>query len=337
VKKGVTGMTSRNKRFSQSFVLSLTLLFLLYEALATPFLLILNGILVIGIGLTCMFMDLGFKRFFLGVVSITWIIAFGLSLFIWSEIKEQVGLKAQYPVESLSERLTYETRHMQSIKNQTWQGASKGSEQRQEADEKSAQLVRLKNWEKKIHDIEGRRRFALARLHDFQVRKFIESPGFGFGRGVFPKPEEMKLDLPEPISVINSDDYLAQRNQDPLTKTAKLGDWPERLHENSLLDFINPKRYGWVRNRDHVAGFQPHVFTTMPKVINPKEPEITWRMTKLELVSLLKYDAPRVYLSDHLPRMDELRDSKTRNLDEFESQSLIELEKGGICKSPPMR
>src|SRR5207244_854013 len=53
-----------------------------------------------------------------------------------------------------------------------------------------------------------------------------------------------------------------------------------------------------------------------------------WRVYRLELVSLLKFDEPGVYISEYLPRMDELKDAKTRPLDAFEKKSLEELQQG---------
>ena len=42
----------------------------------------------------------------------------------------------------------------------------------------------------------------------------------------------------------------------------------------------------------------------------------------------MKYDEPVVYLSDYLPKMDELRDAPTRPLDSFEQQALAALRGG---------
>jgi hypothetical protein len=44
-------------------------------------------------------------------------------------------------------------------------------------------------------------------------------------------------------------------------------------------------------------------------------------------VSLLKFDEPRVYVLDHLPRMDQLsaENVPTRALDEFETKALAKL------------
>ena len=53
-------------------------------------------------------------------------------------------------------------------------------------------------------------------------------------------------------------------------------------------------------------------------------------LKNLQLVSMLKYDSPRVYELEHLPRMDQLSqtDIKTRDLDLFESLALDRLKKG---------
>ena len=46
------------------------------------------------------------------------------------------------------------------------------------------------------------------------------------------------------------------------------------------------------------------------------------------MVSLLKHDEPVTYVSNHLPRMDELRDAPTRPLSSFETNALACLRKG---------
>ena len=53
-------------------------------------------------------------------------------------------------------------------------------------------------------------------------------------------------------------------------------------------------------------------------------------MKRLQLVSLLKYDSPQVYVLDEFPRMDRLddADAPTRELDDFESRSLKQLTDG---------
>ena len=53
-------------------------------------------------------------------------------------------------------------------------------------------------------------------------------------------------------------------------------------------------------------------------------------LKKLELISVLKYSPPRVYLLDHLPRTDQLSDNNamTRELTPFENRAMRELVEG---------
>jgi hypothetical protein len=94
------------------------------------------------------------------------------------------------------------------------------------------------------------------------------------------------------------------------------------LHDGGLLDFVNPRGFGYVKDRRHVAGFQSHAFSKMPG------PVAQWEVARLELVGLLTHDRPVVYLSQKLPRMDELRDAPTRPLDAFEATALAALRNG---------
>ena len=86
----------------------------------------------------------------------------------------------------------------------------------------------------------------------------------------------------------------------------------------ALVDFANPRGFGYVRDRDHVAGFESHGFTELPANT----------IARLELVSLLMHDEPAVYVSDHLPEMTRLRGVPTRPLDEFEATGVANLRQG---------
>ena len=98
------------------------------------------------------------------------------------------------------------------------------------------------------------------------------------------------------------------------------------LHDLGMSDFFDPDRIGFVKDRDHVAGFQSHRFATMPQLDVPRDlPLASWKIIRLELVSLLKHDTPVAYVSKNLPQMDELRDASTRPLDPFEQRSLASL------------
>src|SRR5438132_826763 len=75
------------------------------------------------------------------------------------------------------------------------------------------------------------------------------------------------------------------------------------MHQDSVLDFVNPKGLGFIKDREHVKGFQAHHFHAVLRVKSPLATE-RWRIHSLELVSLLKHEEPVAYLSKHLPRMD---------------------------------
>jgi hypothetical protein len=93
-------------------------------------------------------------------------------------------------------------------------------------------------------------------------------------------------------------------------------------HDDNTLNFLYPFGFGYVRDRRHVAGFRAHQFRH-----DPEAPAL-WRTRRLELVGLLKYDEPVVYLSQNFPRMDELRTAPTRPLDPFENEALAGLRLG---------
>jgi hypothetical protein len=109
------------------------------------------------------------------------------------------------------------------------------------------------------------------------------------------------------------------------------------FHTDSVADFANPAGFGYldwevrggerVKTLERVIGFQPHAFRRLPE---PPEQQngAKWRIVQLELVSLLKHDEPVAYVSDHLPRMKELREAPTRPLNAFERDALTQLEAG---------
>ncbi len=71
-----------------------------------------------------------------------------------------------------------------------------------------------------------------------------------------------------------------------------------------------------------MIGYRPHRFRGDPWH------QGRWRITRLDLVGLLKYEEPVVYLSANFPRMDELSGAPTRPLDAFEAEALTKLRGG---------
>jgi hypothetical protein len=181
------------------------------------------------------------------------------------------------------------------------------------------------------------RESALRRLHDNSVSDFINSPGFGVSRDIRPRRGYIVLPEAAPVTQPPAEYEPPERPpRDEATDVVTNGRGADKalrpqlqdLHENGLVDFVNAPGFGYVKDRDHVAGFQPHQFHEIPTYQSKEKAGTRWRAQRLELVSLLKFDVPAVYLSEHLPRMDELGGAKTRPLDDFEKPALHALQQG---------
>ncbi len=167
---------------------------------------------------------------------------------------------------------------------------------------------------------------SLEALHSNSVDYFVESPRFGVSRmhgGPRGLPDlkdgdvpTLKLPYSELVGVQNSQELNSRK---PIADGVSFHD----LHEGSVIDFINPKGWGYFRDLRQVYAFKPHGMSQFPDTRQP-----TWKVHRIELVSLLKGNEPGVYLSEHLPNMSELSDAKTRPLDAFERESLTQLRDG---------
>jgi hypothetical protein len=93
------------------------------------------------------------------------------------------------------------------------------------------------------------------------------------------------------------------------------------MHLSGVLNFANPLRFGLIKNRQKVAGFQAHRFNEVPSAKQ-------WKVQSLELVGLLMHADPVVYVSDELPRMEKLRQAPTRSLNTFEAAGIKPLQDG---------
>jgi len=62
--------------------------------------------------------------------------------------------------------------------------------------------------------------------------------------------------------------------------------------------------------------------------VDTAEPANRLKLRSLQLISLRRFDSPRAYVLDHLPRMDQLSDDQveTRKLNVFELEALEKLE-----------
>jgi hypothetical protein len=152
--------------------------------------------------------------------------------------------------------------------------------------------------------------------------RFVNAPSFGVRRMIIVQPTKERLMLEPDVAV-------AQPAPMTYVPTALSDDWKaaapdadlRKLHFVSQLDFLNPRGFGYVKNRTEVAGFQSHFFRAVPKSDG-------WQVRTIDLVGLLLHQEPVVYVTANLPRMEELRKAPTRALDDYEAASLKKLQKG---------
>ncbi len=181
---------------------------------------------------------------------------------------------------------------------------------------------------------------SLELLHADSVDDFVEAQGFGVSRSpdLSYAPEHYIVlreeaaffaeDIPAPLKTAKGTQVTAQWASTPSA---------ERLmnvlayHQDRFADV---RSFGHVAKLDRVAGFRPHAFLVRPQLAfdeppKPEAKESSWKVTRLQLVSLLMHDEPAVYVSKSLPRMSELAERPvTRELDDFEQSALAKLEAG---------
>jgi hypothetical protein len=265
------------------------------------------------------------------------------------------ALREKYPLESLRERLAYE----KSIDRNKAPKLSTEAAQRLDLADAEHGFghgdIRNIRWT-------DARTISLAMLHDENILKFVKSAKFGRSRIVEPgemaspdfleqyrrpapiplaavpalSAEEASLEAPVALSdrPYTGDDVLARWRLPKLTEA-------RGVHDGAAGDFANPFTLGFIRDVDHVAGFEPHAVLQAPRwltdrseVTSPNSPKgavgtyRSWKVVRLELVSLEKHETPRVYRSENLPRMEDLSAIDTRKLSPFEAAALKKLTAG---------
>jgi hypothetical protein len=165
----------------------------------------------------------------------------------------------------------------------------------------------------------------LQRLHETTVHSFVDSPGFGVQRLFLPTAETLmhgvrnSQPIAQPVARALLEDSV-DRTESKFSTAIPEG--LDALHNWSVADFAYPSGKGYVKDRQHVAGFLPHAFSKVP------ERGDAWKVETIDLVSLLCHPEPVAYVSANLPRMEELRGAPTRPLDGFESSGLGRLRDG---------
>jgi hypothetical protein len=189
-------------------------------------------------------------------------------------------------------------------------------------------------------DAFSERKMELKRLHIYQYRLFENSAGFGVQRMIPLRPSSFRR---PPLRDIAFDSFSPDKSlvgrgysRDD-TVAPERGYWragsvsfdyedAEQFHMASRNDFLDPDGFGIaIEPQLNVMGFVEHGFHYPPGANS--FPRARWTILQIELVSLLKFDTPRVYVLDHLPRMDQLSsdDAPTRPLDAFETEALAKL------------
>lgn len=195
------------------------------------------------------------------------------------------------------------------------------------------------------------RTLSLEKLHSSEVEKFISRGGFGLSRLV-DSPSPGYLEYPEsPQLTFAERPPQSAGDHAPVPLVLPERGWREEpgrgwtpslemLVDFHMLDewlFIHSRSLGFVDPARGVAGFRAHGFRSLPELTHPDNQHARqgdplrserWRIGRVELVSLLKSEKPAVYVSEHLPRMLDLKDARTRTLTAFENQSLTRLTEG---------
>jgi len=172
------------------------------------------------------------------------------------------------------------------------------------------------------------RKSNLEALHNGRLDSFVRSPGFGVGRFFAPSVE--RIDYPEtqdlPFTVVADQEFQEMRKslwelQFGLPQVTS----HQTLHVSSVLAFAHPSGTGAVTEPKVAVGFEPHAMQLPPQNLAKnflKEQQLN--LESLQLVSLHRFETPRAYVLDHLPRMDQLigEDVPTRELSKFERSAI---------------
>jgi hypothetical protein len=295
---------------------------------------LLHAVLTGVLALACRSAGAGPRAFALGSLAAGLI---SYTLVAIPRIVELRQLAEKYPIESLDERLAYEPptgRESQAV-----------SSVYDLINGRRSFASDAEDYYPLVFPLEIKRRvIALEDLHTGCVRLFNNSPGFGVARTLYfhtqdiAVPERPPIPLPEPSKpgygpATSSGDMLSVEGP-AAEPSADVRDRLVRMHRLGRFDFLNPLGFGYMPERRRSAGFQSHAFRFMPSLSSDKDDD-RWRVDKLELVSLLRHNEPVVYVSDHLPRMAELRTAPTRPLDEFEREQLPRLFRGDDLAAVP--
>ena len=202
---------------------------------------------------------------------------------------------------------------------------------------------------------------ALQKLHSDSATSFVQSEGFGISRIVPLSPSDLPRKSRGPLALnteylsateLEDGPFIELPSQLVGSATEAIDSNPmhsaaafqmpsveilSRLSRQGTYQFGDRGRTGLVRSKAEVAGFQGHEVQNLwsnELGINLTEPSqfsdatVRWKVNRMELVSLLAHDEFGVYVSESLPKMNELNEAEIRKFDEFEFSALGKLFKG---------
>lgn len=175
------------------------------------------------------------------------------------------------------------------------------------------------------------RNLYLRQVHDKHVENFLKSAGFGVGRmEVFHTPKSGVLPELENIPFRYADNQRPKSFDEGtywITPQWKPNDQPIDFHFAGLVDFFNTTTFGLKVSSKKTIGFEPHAFHFSAEPVMYQADR--YLLKRLQLISVRRFDEPRVYVLNHLPRMDQLlaEDVALRTPNTFELQSLTNIEK----------
>ena len=244
-----------------------------------------------------------------GMVALLVVVALGVYGFAfkssYDEFLQITELRKQYPIVSVANRLEFE-----AMPRQTGDLDANGAGT-------LAPAVLKQLDERELKPRRTYRRSMLERLHHDNTRQFVSAAGFGFIRMAYVTPRSLELD-PRPVFAPG---LVQSKVEDPVELYAE----GQEFHELVLTDYLDPETFGYVAAPKTVAGFEPHALRTVRQATEPRDELFDWEISRLELVSLLRHNPPRVYVSEEMPAMDQLTEYPHRELNEFESASLPQL------------
>jgi len=170
------------------------------------------------------------------------------------------------------------------------------------------------------------RAISLRSIHENAVQIFMNQQGFGATRMLMPSASFLKGTIRREPPILqpgrpSPSPWVLDSLQIGRDSSKDAYDLLSR-HQASVVDFVNADNFGFIKDRLRVAGFQEHQISQTPT------PSERWTLQTLDLIGIALHEEPVAYVSEYLPRMDELRAAPTRTLDDFEAAGLATLERG---------